>query len=237
MADSPVFDLPVGVLCAEIPAIDPCALLLPGGVDFEDQDLLRFAQPALAPFLPMFRVLEAVVAIKNCIEAIPDALGPPPDPTAVAACIPALAEKIAALLELMPQVSVPVMVARLIDCIIRELEQLRIFLLGLIAQVERIAQVLERAAELDDPNLALVASCGTDRVAQTLDDQMKALVVVGRLLGMVRLLMDLVGLPTDLIPDFTTVSSAPLEDAIAPLDAMLDALRAVRQTVLAAVPE
>ena len=88
-------------ICIEIPEIpDPLSITLPGGVSMESINLMEQIQPALTPLMPLFDIIDTVVAVFNCIKAIPDTLGPPPDPTVLAACIPELAEKVAKLLKL-----------------------------------------------------------------------------------------------------------------------------------------
>ena len=95
-------------ICLEIPEIpDPFAITLPGGVTIEQINLAQAIQPALTPLVPFFDVIDAIVAVFNCVKAIPDTLGPPPDPTALAVCIPELGEKVAKLLRLLPQLSLP----------------------------------------------------------------------------------------------------------------------------------
>lgn len=48
-----------------------------------------------------------VVMQAGARAALTDPLGPPPDPTALAACIPELAEKLSKRLKLIPQLSLP----------------------------------------------------------------------------------------------------------------------------------
>lgn len=97
-------------LCLELPEIpDPFELTLPGGITIERINLLEVIQPILAPLMPLFEIVDTIVAIFNCVKALPDSLGPPPDPTVLAACIPELGEKIAQLLKLLPQLSLPLL--------------------------------------------------------------------------------------------------------------------------------
>jgi len=227
-----VFTIPDDFLCPDIPELpDLCEMLLPGGVEMADVDLIRLVQPALAPLVPIFDILEAIVAIKNCIEAIPDALGPPPDPLAMSECIGDLASKIAQVLRLLPQYSVPILARQIIDCLIAELLKVRRFLVDLQQQLLRIARIVEKAAELDDPHLQLISVCATDRLANTLSNEMKALIALGRLLGMLRTMLGLIGVDDDLIPDLNDIAGAPLDEAIEPLDSIIDALRSLKDLV------
>ena len=76
-------------ICLEIPELgDPPVITLPGGVSIQQFNLMEAIQPALTPLMPVFDIIDTVVAVFNCVKAIPDSLGPPPDPTALAACIP-----------------------------------------------------------------------------------------------------------------------------------------------------
>ena len=113
-------------ICLELPEIpDPFNLTLPGGAQIEHINLMEVIQPALTPLVPIFDIIDTVVAVFNCIKAIPDTLGPPPDPTVLAACLPDLAEKVAKLLKLIPQLSIPLTIVGLIDLVIDTLLQVR----------------------------------------------------------------------------------------------------------------
>ncbi len=231
MADeAPLFTLPEALVCLEIPEIpDPCVALFPGGATLEAPDLLELMQPALAPLMPLFDVLEAVVAIKNCIEAIPDAITQV-SPQPILDCLPTLAQRVAKLLRLLPQVSLPVLIVQIIDCIAGRLREVRAFLVRLKLQAERLAAVVERAAELDDPNLSGIAACGSERLGVILSNEMKGLVVVGRLLGLLVTLFSLIGVDVD-VPDLSALTGAPLDTAIEPLDAILAQLDTLRAAV------
>lgn len=223
----PVFPFPDDFTCKPFGEFDICSVLLPGGVDFASVDLLESIQPAIAPLVPMFNIIESIVAVKACVEAATEM----PDPTALINCLPGLRAAIDKLLKLLPQVALPIMLINLIDCIIGELEKLRRFVLGLIAQFERITAILEKAAELDNPNLNLIAICATDRLAATLSDKMKALIVLGRLLGALGGLLELIGIDSNLVPDFGKISGAALDEIIEPLDSAIESLTTLRDQI------
>ena len=147
-------------ICIEIPEIpDPFQLTLPGGVTIEHINLMEIIQPALTPLVPLFDIIDTIVAVFNCVKAIPDSLGPPPDPTALAACLPDLAEKVSKLLKLIPQLSLPLLIVRLIDLVIDTLRQARSELMHLQQQVQQILGVIDRATNLDDAGLMAIAQC------------------------------------------------------------------------------
>ena len=123
-------------ICLEIPELgDPPVITLPGGVSIQQFNLMEAIQPALTPLMPVFDIIDTVVAVFNCVKAIPDSLGPPPDPTALAACIPELAEKVSKLLKLIPQLSLPYTIIGIIDLVIDTLRQARDQLLHLQQQM------------------------------------------------------------------------------------------------------
>ena len=171
-------------LCLEIPSSeDPLALILPGGITIEAVNLMDIVQPALAPFGPVFDIIDAIVAVFNCVKAIPDALGPPPDPSAIAKCVPELAKKIDKLLALIPALSVPILLRRLLELVLRTLKTLRDALLYLGLQLKRITTVIDRAKALNDQGLMAIGQCAQANVAIEVANHGKGLGAVGRLLS------------------------------------------------------
>lgn len=214
----------------EIPSLpDPLALTLPGGVTIERINLMEIVQPALTPLVPLFEIVDAVVAVFDCIKAIPDALGPPPDPTVLAACLPKLGEKVSKLLRLLPQLSLPLLVVGLIDLVIDTLRQARSALLHLQQQMVQIAGVIDRATDLEDAGLMAIAQCAQANVAQEAANVGKSLAALGKLLGIINLFMGMVGGPE--IPDLQSLSGRPLDQVVAPLDAIVEALQTARSAV------
>ena len=175
-------------ICIEIPEIpDPLNLTLPGGVQIERINLMEVIQPALTPLVPIFDIIDTVVAVFNCIKAIPDTLGPPPDPTAIAACIPELAEKVNALLRLIPQLSLPYTIIGIIDLVIDTLRQARSQLLHLQQQMVQLLGAIDRATELEDAGLMAITSCAQANVAQEAANVGKSLASLGKLIGLLNL--------------------------------------------------
>jgi hypothetical protein len=217
-------------ICIDIPEIpDPFSITLPGGVSMESINLMEQIQPALTPLMPLFDIIDTVVAVFNCIKAIPDSLGPPPDPTALAACIPELAEKVAKLLKLIPQLSLPLTIVGIIDLIIDTLRQARSLLLHLQAQMQQITGAIDRATELEDAGLMAITSCAQANVAQEAANVGKSLAALGKLIGLLNIFLELVGAPT--VPDLSDLAGSPLDEVVPPLDAIVDQLGQVRDMV------
>jgi len=217
-------------ICIEIPEIpDPFALTLPGGIEIQHLNLMEVIQPALTPLVPIFNIIDTVVAVFNCVKAIPDTLGPPPDPTALAACLPDLAEKVAKLLKLIPQLSIPMTLIGLIDLVIDTLQQASRELMHLQQQMQQILGVIDRATDLDDAGLMAIAQCAQANVAQEAANVGKSLAALGKLIGLINLFMSMVGGPE--IPDLSNLAGRPLDDVVAPIDAIVEALKTAREAV------
>lgn len=71
--------------------------------------LLGELNAALTPLMPFFRILDVVIAIIEFCKAIPDSLGPPPDPTLLIKRLQKLLKAAAKLLNLIPPLSIPIM--------------------------------------------------------------------------------------------------------------------------------
>jgi hypothetical protein len=217
-------------ICIEIPELpDPISITLPGGVTMESINLMEQIQPALTPLVPLFNIIDTVVAIFNCIKAIPDMLGPPPDPTVLAACIPELAEKVNALLKLIPQLSLPYTIIGIIDLVLDTLRQARSQLLQLQAQVQQITGAIDRATELEDAGLMAITACAEANVAQEAANVGKSLASIGKLIGILNMFLGMIGAPK--VPDLSGLADVPLDEAIEPLDAIVESLQAVRNMV------
>jgi hypothetical protein len=217
-------------ICIEIPEIpDPFAITLPGGVTLQQLNLMEVIQPALTPLMPLFDIIDTVVAVFNCVKAIPDSLGPPPDPTVLAACIPELAEKVAKLLRLIPALSLPYTIIGIIDLVIDTLRQARSQLMHLQQQMVQILGAIDRATNLEDAGLMAITSCAQANVAQEAANVGKALASLGKLIGILNIFLGMVGAPE--VPDLSDLAGRPLDDVVAPIDAIIKALQTVRSAV------
>ncbi len=211
------------------PAPSPQQLTLPGGVSIEHLELARVVQPALTPLMPFFNILDAVLATFDAVRAVPDSLGPPPDPTALIEAIQRLAEKIAKLLRLVPQLSLPLTIVGLIDLVINTLSQTRAMLVHLQARAAALEALEARARELDDPQLRAIAECARANLAQEAANLGAQLGPLGSVLGILNLLASMVGAPS--MPDLSSLSEQPLESVLEPLDALVEVLRGIRSAV------
>ncbi len=190
---------------------------------------MQMIQPALTPLVPLFNIVDAIVAILNCVQAIPACLGPPPDPSAIAACLPDLKKAVEKLLKMLPQLSVPIMVKRLIELLIKTLVEVRSKILHLQQQMVQILGAIDRAKNLKDAGLMAIAQCAQANVAQELANVGKSLASLGKLMGLINLFMGMIGGPK--VPDFASLAGRPLDQILPPLDALISELRTIENAV------
>lgn len=208
-------------MCVQIPDV------VPDPTEMSKQ-LLAQANAALAPLVPIFNIIDVVIALFNCVKAIPDSLGPPPDPSKLAECLPDLAKKASKLLKLIPQLSLPLLLVGLIDVLLFYLEGMRGQLKAVIAAQVRIAAAATRAAELGNVQLRTIVDCATANLDAHLQNLGESVAPLNRLVGVINLFMELLGLPK--VPDISSLGD-DAEAALVPLDAAIDALKAAHAAI------
>jgi hypothetical protein len=208
------------------PSPDPQKLSLPGGATLLDPDVLRFAQPALAPLTPFFQVLDAFMGIVKVLQAIPDAFGPPPDPTGIVSALADLAPKVAKLAGLLPQLSVPITVVSSLDTVISVLQQASTRLDSIDALVEKATKAADRSQVLGDAQLAQLAACAQEDVQTAMANLLRELTPASGVLGLLGPLLSLIGGPA--LPSLDSLKGVPLANlrsALADLVALLTDIR------------
>jgi len=208
---------------------DPFTLSLPGGLEIQDYNLMKAIQPLLAPLMPLFDIIDTVVALYNCLKAIPDCLGPPPDPSGLMKCLPDLAEKIMKLLKLIPLLSLPITVAHLVDLVIAALREVKQKLQNLVDQMKRIERAIEQGRNLKDAGLTAILACASSNVQQEATNTGKQLASLGKLLALIGIFMDMIGGPK--IPDLAHMQGVPLNDVLKPIDELVTVLMTIRKAI------
>lgn len=197
--------------------------------------LLEPLNAALTPLAPFFRLLDVVIAVVNCVMAIPDSLGPPPDPTKLVKCVTKLVKALAKLTSLFPPLSIPVMIVGICKVIVAAL-------LALIGELEaqitfsaRIETGRAKATQLAlNPDVAvgaamLMVSMDCAQADLDLAAQVGAtsLGPLNKFMDLLTLFLELIGLPP-LVKINATGSAA---DMLAPLNAAVEALGAVCSSI------
>jgi hypothetical protein len=176
-----------------------CCIPLPGGASLcgtgLEFDPIRLLAPyiaqlnaALAPLMPIFRLLAVVLAIVNCIKAIPQSI-PVPEP--VIKCLIDLLAAVVELLKLIPFISLPFTLLAILDCIIAFLGAIETTLLRIQAQVNACQLVIDAGI----PAQVAIATCELNAMQVHLNNINNLLFALGTILGVFNLLAGLIGLP------------------------------------------
>lgn len=211
------------------PAPPPQRLTLPGGARIEHLQLVEVVQPALTPLMPLFDILETVLALFDAVRAVPDTIGPPPDPTALAEALQTVAEKVVDLLRLVPQLSLPFTIVGLVDLILHTLREARDVLVDLRARAEALGAAEERARELGDAQLLAIVECARANIEQEAANLGARLGALGSLVGILNVFAGMVGAPE--VPDLSSLSGEALDAVVEPLDALVEVLTTARAAV------
>jgi hypothetical protein len=138
-------------------------------------------------------------------------------------------KKLAKLLELIPQLSIPVLVADLLEVVIVGLIALRGELAAMITQQLRIAAAATRAAQTGNIQLNLAVNCATGNLDALLANKQAGMQPLNRIVGIINLLLGLAGLPT--IPSLDSIDALD-DSALVGLDKTIQIL----ETAKAALP-
>ncbi len=212
--------LPGGAaLSVMVPDINPSDLAI-------TKSLLAQGNAALAPLLPVFNIIDALLAVKDFAEAVPGLLT---EPDALIAAIGALIEKISKLAQLIPQLSVPFLIVDLLDVGITALNGFVTELEKIIAQETAIAAAITKA-NIPPVNAALltVTTCATDQVASAKQGLEEGLGPLNSFFGLLSIFLGLLGQePIPSISDLGPDSQA----AIDALRGSIDILQAIRDAI------
>jgi hypothetical protein len=184
--------------------------------------LIGAANAALAPLGPVFRIIDAVLAVKGFAEAVPELIV---NPGAVVEAVVELVAKIGRLASLVPQLSVPLMVLGLVDAVITLLQGVQAELVVIEQQVARVEATRTSAAALPpDAQAALlaIADAATAQVEVRRADLATALGSVQPVLGILNVFAGMAGLPA------LEVSGGASSEA---LGTAVEALQAFRSTI------
>ncbi len=191
------------------------------------KQLMGQANAALAPLQPLFNILDVALALFETVSAIPAAIASL-DPSKIADALPGLAEKVTKLAPLVPQLSVPLMIVGILDTLIGFLGGLSTQLRALVDQQVRIQAAENRAVELGNAQLQVVADCAKHHVATQLASLSESAAPVNRLIAVVNVFAQLVGLgPLPELADLGTDAAAALQ----PIDDTVRTLRQIRTAI------
>lgn len=227
--------------CVQLQTTDGLCVVFPGGftvcahVGLEAGDpseivkaMLAELNASMVPLVPFFNILDVVKAVFDCLQAIPDCLSPP-NPQPLLDCFPGLTEAVNKVLQLLPPFPIFALVKGVLTVIIEGLVGLRMKLLALLRQIERILRAATTAARLGNVHLTIAADCANGNLEAQLRNLNAEMEPLNRYIGIINALLDIVGVDCiPVLPDLSELAEA----ALAPLDATIELL----QTILAAIP-
>lgn len=243
------FDFPPQALCLTLPPIQRVDdICFPGGVclsniwdkinqipSLADIPLNFMGQigPALAPLRPVFNIIDAILAIVRCVQAIPDAITSL-DPTELLQCVPDLLEKVNELLKLLPYLSIPKLVKALINAIAQLIDGIAADLDNIKAQVERIMSAVDRAATLNDHDLSNLLACAQATLQDQVMSTAEALRGIGSIILLANVFIGLFGGPE--IPCFGDIMAGGL-GAIDDVTELLRMMAQLLRELAAMIPD
>lgn len=188
--------------------------------------LLVQANAALAPLVPVFRIIDVVIALGEFASAVPGVVF---SPGKLVDALTKLLVKISVVGSLIPQLAIPRTLKSIIGALVAYLSAIRAQLQALIDQQAKIEAAAELAVQLGSGHLQVSVECARVSLDAQLDAINEGLAPLNELLGLVNLIGGLAGLPK--VPTAISFGN-DAEAALAPLDAAINALR----TLQAAIP-
>lgn len=225
-------------ICVRFPVGNEVCVSLPQSANADPSELLQqmfgMINSALAPLNPIFNIIDAVIAVFECIKAIPKAITQL-NPKPLLDCLPTLAEAIGKLIQLIPQLSMPILIVDIIDVIILFLQEAANSLGRLSSRQLSLSAANVKAAEPGNVGLRLAMDCinnNFDADVANLNAQMAPL---NRLLGIIDFILELTGLKSLLSAAGVTVvpclGSLNLKTGANVIQKLVDLLSAIRSAI------
>jgi hypothetical protein len=190
--------------------------------------------PAMAPMKPFFDILDTVLALFRCLKAIPEAILSL-DPSELLNCFPALAKMIDQLLKLIPYLSLPKMVKAILHNLATLIRSVANDLNYIKSQLQRIADMIDRAADLNDVKMNGFLVCAQATMNDGTMSTAEALKGIGRIILLVNILMGLFGGPE--IPCFGELMANNIAEGIDKLIELLVALAELLDDIADMIPD
>ncbi len=210
-------------VCAQIPDVafpDPIELV---------KQLFAQLNAALTPLTPVFNIIDLVILLVKCVQSIPD--GPteiPPFKTLIDECIPELPKKLAALLSLIPPLSLPITILGFIDAVILLMEGFILFLNRQISGVLRVVDAETRAAELGSGSLDLIVDCANENAEIEMNNFNEGLGPLDLIFGLIETFLSIAQIPgLTPLPRLTDVGVDPAA-ALEPVNDFLALIKNIR---------
>lgn len=221
-----------GEICVVIPG--GFNLCVQGDIEWDDvasvtKTIMGQINTALTPLGPFFTIFDVLIAVFDCIKAVKEAFGPPPNPAKLVQCIQNLQEAIDKLLTLHPAISIPKTVKSVLNVVVLFLSGVRAEMSQLINFQNDIIAAQTRASDLGNLELQAAAVCASDQISVELNSLNESIKPLARLLSIINVLLDLAGLPCIQVP-LDPMSSVG-DDVLDLIDAAILFISVVRDAI------
>jgi len=191
------------------------------------RQIVAASNTALAPLQPIFTLLDALLAIGECVKGVPEAITQL-DPSTLILCIPDLLEKLAALASLAPQISLIPFLADLVELLVKHLTGMRSDIARLATTNAEI--LAAEALQEGRPGLQVAVSCARDSYNAEVAMLNAANGPLNELLQLVLGLLSVIGVQFNGTAALDTFSEN-IAEALAPIDALIDTLTVIRNLI------
>lgn len=206
---------------------------IPSGADMM-VDFFSQIGPAMAPMKPFFDMLDTVMQIFKCLQAIPKSIMTL-DPGKLLDCFPALAKLVDQLLKLIPQLSIPKMIKAILKNLASMIKSIAAELEYINREFEKIARGIERAASLSDVKMNGFLVCAQKDLNDSVFSTAEALKGIGRIILLVNIFIGLIG--AEPIPCFGTLISSNIGAGLDVVIDLLETLATILETMAKAIPD
>lgn len=215
--------MPVGQeLCVQLPDV--------GVADPSELGIGMMAQlnSALTPLAPIFNIIDVALAIFHCIKAIPKAIATL-NPKLLVDCVDALALAVDKLIQLIPQLSIPLMIVDAIDVLIVYLTGFKRQLEALAAKEARLLQAATKGAEPGQFALAGHVECVEANFDVDIENLNEQTAPVNRLIGLLNAFLSIISAGKLKLPCIGTVGN--ISAALVGIDLLIEVLQTIRDVI------
>lgn len=203
---------------------------------------LNALMPAMAPIYTIIKVLDVIVALTNCIKAIPMAIVTL-NPSKIFECVEKLIEAFAALVPMIPPLAYVRMIVDIVVAIRTLVDDLLNVLVEIDKEISRITNLLANAIDNDDTVAVAIGECAKENLNKNVAGLIEIFTVVGKLMAIVFNILETIAvlLPPAAQDEFSRAKESILgidvnvgASDFPPISAMKDGLftlRTVLQTI------
>lgn len=204
--------------------LSPLAGLDSGDKMTSVRDLIAQINAALTPLMPVFNLIDAVIALKECVEAIPSLAT---NPKALYDALQKLISAVTGLATVVPAASVPIMVGDIIKLLVFMLIALKFELSAFIEQSLRVDRAAVKAAMAGNGALLSVVEKAQQNLTNTKANTKTSMQPIDRLITLVNTLLDIAQVPNNIrLPTIGDLAD-DAQQALTVIDDLIEVLQAI----------